>query len=144
MSLSTYVPIGNAIVLLLDPLVEVVIHDLDSETICFIAGQLSQRRIGDSSLLDNEAIEQNLDQMTYPKLNFDGRLIKSISVPVDENLLICINCDVSVFAHGLVHEDDGHTGGLGQICRIPEVRLPNFGSIRGELKGIEPLGTLIR
>ena len=48
--------------------------------------------------MDNETIEQSLDQITYPKLNFDGRLIKSISVPVDDKLLICINCDVSVFA----------------------------------------------
>lgn len=97
MTLSAYIPICNAIVTLLDPLVEVVIHDLSSDSICFIAGKLSQRRIGDPSLLDREEIEQNLDQITYPKLNFDGRLVKSISVPVNEKLLICINCDVSAF-----------------------------------------------
>ncbi|MFA6303660.1 MAG: PAS domain-containing protein [Legionella sp.] len=98
MTLSRYIPICNALVLLLKPLVEIVIHDLESERICYIDGNLSQRRIGDSSLLDLDALESNLDQITYPKINFDGRLVKSISVSVEDNLLICINCDVSVFA----------------------------------------------
>jgi D-arginine utilization repressor len=98
MSFSLYVPLCNAIVLLLDPLVEIVIHNLESGTICFITGSLSKRKVGDASLLECEALEKNLDVITYPKLNFDGRLIKSISIPVDEKLLICINCDVSVFS----------------------------------------------
>lgn len=98
MNYSSYIPLCNAIVLLLDPLVEVVIHDLKAETICFITGNLSKREIGDASLLEQEAIEQGLEGITYPKINFDGRLIKSISVPIDENYLICINCDVSIFS----------------------------------------------
>jgi predicted transcriptional regulator YheO len=98
MGYSSYIPLCNAMVRLLDPLIEIVIHDLKSETICFIAGSLSKRQVGDTSLLEKEALEQHLETITYPKINFDGRLIKSISVPVDENYLICINCDVSIFS----------------------------------------------
>tara|TARA_R110002126_G_scaffold239409_1_gene382641 strand:- start:67050 stop:67637 length:588 start_codon:yes stop_codon:yes gene_type:complete len=97
MSLLSYVPILNAIALLMEPLLEIVVHDLESDSICFIAGQLSKRRVGDASLLDAKELEESLDHITYPKLNFDGRLIKSISVPVDDKLLICINCDISIF-----------------------------------------------
>lgn len=93
-----YIPLCNAMVLLLEPLVEVVIHDLQSGRICHIAGYLSQRNIGELSLLEQDALENNLAEITYPKINFDGRLVKSISVRVEDNLLICINCDVSVFS----------------------------------------------
>lgn len=105
MKISEYIPICNAIVSLLKPLVEIVIHDLQSNRIIFIAGDLSKRKVGDSSLLDidNEAIEKEIDRIIYPKLNFDGRLVKSISVPLKENdhlkALLCINCDVSIFSH---------------------------------------------
>lgn len=98
MSCSQYIPICNALVLLLDPLVEIVIHDLNSGRISYIVGALSQRQIGDLSLLDNDELESDLEQITYPKISADGRLIKSISVPVADNCLICINCDVSVFS----------------------------------------------
>lgn len=97
MCLSSYIPILNAITLLLDPLLEIVVHDLESDSICYLSGQLSKRRVGDASLLDGEVLEERVDGITYPKLNFDGRLIKSISVPVDNKFLICMNCDVSVF-----------------------------------------------
>jgi D-arginine utilization repressor len=101
--LSPYTSICNAMVLLLKPLIEIVIHDLASDRICFIAGELSKRQVGDPSLLDIQHIhnEQALDSIIYPKLNFDGRLIHSISVPLKEKgrtkALLCINCDVSVF-----------------------------------------------
>lgn len=95
---SNYLSICNALVLLLDPLIEIVVHNLESGRICHIAGNLSQRRIGDLSLLEEGALESNLERITYPKINFDGRLVKSISVPLEGDLLICINCDVSVFS----------------------------------------------
>ena len=98
MSCSTYVPLCNALVLLFKPLVEIVIHDLKSNTISYIVGNLSQRKMGDPSLLDIDDLDESLDKIIYPKLNVDGRLIKSISVPVDQQWLICINCDVSLFA----------------------------------------------
>lgn len=96
MSLSNYISIANALVLLMKPLVEIVIHDLESDSICHISGNLSKRKIGDPSLL-GEDLDADIDKIVYAKLNFDGRLIKSISVPLSQKWLMCINCDISVF-----------------------------------------------
>ena len=98
MTLETYKALAQAIVILMDPLVEVVLHNLKTNTICFLAGTLSNRKIGDASLLDLENPEPQLGQVTYPKLNWDGRMIKSISVSIEKNFLMCINCDVSIFS----------------------------------------------
>jgi predicted transcriptional regulator YheO len=117
MKISGYIPICNAIVSLLKPLVEIVIHDLQTDKIIFIAGDLSKRNIGDPSLLDIDMhdIEKKIEQIIYPKLNFDGRLVKSISVPLKENeqikALLCINCDVSVFS---------------QMQSLSQIMLPNL------------------
>lgn len=103
MNISNYTPICNAIVSLLKPLVEIAIHDIKTNKIIFIEGSLSNRKIGDQSLIDIniEDLENKIDQVIYPKLNFDGRLIKSITLPIKENnktkALICINCDISIF-----------------------------------------------
>ncbi len=97
MTISNYIPLCNSIVMLMKPLVEVVIHDLASDTICYINGNLSKRKSGDPSLLKTKEFEVNIDKIIYPKINFDGRLIKSISIPVESKWLICINCDISVF-----------------------------------------------
>jgi len=97
MKLKNYTPLCDALVLLLQPLVEVVIHDLKSGAICYINGGISKRGVGDPSLLDPEILETDLDKIVYPKLNFDGRLVKSISVPLGDRFLVCMNCDVSIF-----------------------------------------------
>lgn len=97
MRLSTYVQLCDSMVLLLQPLVEVAIHDLPSGSICYINGNLSKRKVGDPSLLEVGELEEDIDKTIYPKINFDGRLIKSVSVLVDGQWLICINADVSVF-----------------------------------------------
>lgn len=81
----------------MDPLVEIVIHDLSSEKITYFNGKLSNRAVGDPSLLGNPLIEKDFEKIIYPKINFDGRLIKSISVPLDMQWLICINCDISIW-----------------------------------------------
>lgn len=98
MNISQYIPLCDSIVLLMRPLIEVIIHDLVLGKICYINGNLSKRKVGDSSLLALGEFEKNIDQIIYPKINFDGRLIKSISVPVDNKYLICINADASVFS----------------------------------------------
>ena len=98
MNISQYIPLCDSIVLLMRPLIEVIIHDLVSGKIYYINGNLSKRKVGDLSLLEPGEFEKNIDQIVYPKINFDGRLIKSISVPVDNKYLICINADASVFS----------------------------------------------
>jgi predicted transcriptional regulator YheO len=97
MSLSHYIPICDAMVLLLDPLVEIVIHDIAKNSIAYINGRLSERAVGDASLLDQEGL-RGVDQVVYSKINFDGRLVKSTSVILEDGYLLCINCDVSIFS----------------------------------------------
>ncbi|MBP6985670.1 MAG: PAS domain-containing protein [Alphaproteobacteria bacterium] len=94
--LSNYIPICDAIVRLMDPLVEIVIHDIAGDSITYINGKLSNRKIGDASLLDPEGL-CSIDQTVYPKVNFDGRLVKSVSVILEDKYLLCINCDISIF-----------------------------------------------
>ena len=96
MILSNYIPICDAIVRLTEPLVEVVIHDIAKNSIAYINGTLSGRSVGDASILDQEALN-NIDYIVYTKINFDGRLVKSISISLEEKYLLCINCDISVF-----------------------------------------------
>jgi len=99
--IKNYIPLCKAIVTLMTPLVEVVIHDIKSGTIYAKYGNLSKRNPGDPSLIDNEGLQEQINEVVYPKLNFDGRIIKSISVPINDGnniiALICINCDVSIF-----------------------------------------------
>lgn len=96
MSFFNYIPICDAIVRLMDPLVEIVIHDIAQNSIAYISGKLSNRAVGEASLLDMERLG-NIEQIVYPKLNFDGRLVKSVSVILEGKYLLCINCDVSIF-----------------------------------------------
>jgi predicted transcriptional regulator YheO len=98
MNLSNYIPLCDAIALLMRPLVEIVMHDLKSGTISYIKGDLSKRKINDLSLIDSMATNSEVDKAPYQKINFDGRLVKSISVPIEDKWLICINCDISIFS----------------------------------------------
>lgn len=99
MKCEQYFSIGKSLVNLMSPLIEVVIHCLKTNKIIFIEGSLSKRKIGDPSLLGEDL--NSLDQEVYTKLNFDGRLIKSISIPIKNNNVIiglmCINYDINTF-----------------------------------------------
>lgn len=101
MPISEYSAIFDALVKLMQPLVEIVIHDLEAGTICYINGNLSKRAVGSLSLLSPSEFEHDLGTIIYPKINFDGRLIKSVSIPINKKFLACINCDVSIFNHML-------------------------------------------
>ena len=104
MNLDSYISFGQSYVRLLTPLAEVVIHDIATNSICFIEGCISKRKVGDPSFLDVnlKQLEQQIDQIIYPKINFDGRVIKSISIPIKNDdfivAVMCLNVDVSVFS----------------------------------------------
>ncbi len=98
MDLLTYIMLFDSIVNLMDPMIEIVIHDLDSETIFYINGKISNREVGSSSLLNRKDLEADIEKVIYPKLNFDGRLEKSISVRLNDKYITCINCDISIFS----------------------------------------------
>lgn len=92
-----YEKIASALKLLLDPYIEVVIHDVKSGKIILLEGTLSGRKIGDDSLIDFAKLSKTIDQNPYSKMEFNGKLIKSISVFLAEDLLMCINFDISMF-----------------------------------------------
>ncbi len=104
MNLEPYISIAQSYVRILAPLAEVVIHDIATNSICFIEGALSNRKVGDPSFLDVDLkqLEQQIDLVVYPKVNFDGRLIKSVSIPIKDGdrliAVMCLNVDVSVFS----------------------------------------------
>jgi D-arginine utilization repressor len=103
--LQNYVPVCDAVALLLWPHAEAVLHDLSTGKIFYIANSYSKRRAGDSSLNDPE---QQFDQSQivigpYAKTNWNGNRLKSVtSVIRDGNNkpigLLCINHDIEAFA----------------------------------------------
>jgi predicted transcriptional regulator YheO len=100
MPLSAYNPICDAIALLLQPQAEVVLHDLATETVAYIANPFSHREVGEQSLLREIDFRPDVALIgPYEKVNFDGRRLKSISAVLRENGravgVICINLDVT-------------------------------------------------
>lgn len=101
-TLLPYINMAKSITQLFQPLVEVVIHDLKTQTIAYIEGGLSKRKIGDPSLLEStEDWDTALDGAIYHKLNHDGKLLKSTTIPLQNEgetiALMCLNYDVSLF-----------------------------------------------
>ncbi|AXT46284.1 MULTISPECIES: helix-turn-helix transcriptional regulator [Chromobacterium] len=100
--LRSYYPIATAISGLFHPQVEVVIHDLKTERIAFIANPISKRKMGDSSLGDQfPKAELEADVIgPYRKVNRDGRNLRSMSAVIRDAkgkpvAVMCINFDVS-------------------------------------------------
>ncbi len=105
------ISIAKSLVLLMKPFLEVVIHELATGKILFIEGGLSERQVGDDSNLDEDMTdwEEALAHKVYPKLGFDGRMLKSISIPLKDGGkvvgLMCINFDATSF-HQMKHLAD--------------------------------------
>lgn len=109
--LDPYKPIAEAIALLLFPHAEVVIHDFKTQGVGAIFNNLSKRKIGDPSLLD-EMEKLSDSQAVFPpyfKINWDGRKMKSVSAVLKNRTgepigLLCINLDISkwVQMHDLI------------------------------------------
>lgn len=125
--LPILIPVAEAIAALLKPHAEVVIHDLARGQIVHIANNISRRRIGDSSLTELKDIGA-LDEDVigpYPKTNFDGRELKSITAvlrgadraPLG---LLCINFDISVIvqAHAALSALSAFQDGAGQPAAL--------------------------
>ena len=99
---ASYFPVADAIATLFRPHVEVVIHDLSSLKVAYIANSISKRRIGDSSVAD-QVSEESLAQAVigpYRKVNKDGRNLRSVTAVIRDadqqpTAMMCINFDVS-------------------------------------------------
>jgi predicted transcriptional regulator YheO len=107
-ALLSYVPVCDAIAQLLWPHAEVVLHDLKTGTIAYIANSYSKRRAGDSSLNETESALDLADDVIgpYPKTNWDGRRLKSITSVLRDARgkpigLLCINHDIEALAGAL-------------------------------------------
>jgi D-arginine utilization repressor len=104
-SLASYVPICDAIAGLFHPHVEVVLHDLATRRIFYIANSFSKRRAGDSSLNEAQGVFAGMKPVIgpYPKTNWDGRRLKSITAVLGGGsrapaALLCINHDINALA----------------------------------------------
>lgn len=98
-----YEPFIKAIVELFHPFVEVAVHDLNKGQLITIYHNISQRKVGETSPLQELHVSTNNFPdffAPYYKKNWDGRSLKCTSVTVRNNKgkpigLICINMDAS-------------------------------------------------
>ena len=116
MNIDYIIQFSESVARLYHPFAEVVIHDLNTGTIQAIFGTLSQRKIGDPSYLKAQEVAKEMagfnnatvpgatkyENIIYPKINWDGKLVKSTSMPLRDKSgklshLVCINFDVSWF-----------------------------------------------
>lgn len=95
--LQRYASVADGIALLFSDYVEVIIHDLHSQSVVHIANNISKRKIGDPSSLDDVNFEQTETVIgPYEKLNWDGKTICSTSIVLrnDDDIpigMLCIN-----------------------------------------------------
>lgn len=96
--LAGYHPLCDAISALFYPYVEVVIHDLLTQKVSYLANNISRREIGDDSALENIEFTESENVIgPYEKLNWDGRKMRAISSVIRSPLtgqpeaLLCIN-----------------------------------------------------
>ncbi len=101
--IQRYANIAEGIALLFSSYVEVILHDLESQTVVYIANNISKRKLGCPSKL--EEIEFDLNEKVigpYEKINWDGNKVRSTSIILRDDLadpigLLCINFKTSDF-----------------------------------------------
>jgi len=100
--LELHLPLCEAIVALFHPFVEVAVHDIRRERIVALWNPLSERKVGDRSLVDElpESSDEARVIGPYPQVLADGRTITSVSVVLHnakgaKRGLLCINFDRS-------------------------------------------------
>jgi D-arginine utilization repressor len=116
--LGAYTHICDAIALLFRPYAEVVLHDLTTETVVYLANPFSKRELGEPSLLHEIDFKpSDIIIGPYEKVNWDGRRIKSVSAVLrsDDKAIgiLCINVDVSHF-HAVMQT-------LNALVSVPQI-----------------------
>lgn len=107
--LSRYTTIADAVAKLFHPSVEVVIHEISTDTVFYIANPISGRRVGDISLLgeNNYHIDQDEDIIgPYEKAGEKGQRVRSVTTLLHDDRgnnigLLCINLDYSSYEPAL-------------------------------------------
>lgn len=96
-------PLADGIAALLFPFAEVVIHDLESQTIVHIVNSLSRREVGDATALDDVDFDVSEEVIgPYEKRNWDGSRMRAISVLIRDDAgrpigVACVNLTISAF-----------------------------------------------
>jgi predicted transcriptional regulator YheO len=96
-------PMADGLAALFHPHVEVVIHDLSSQSIAYIANPLSKRAVGDDSALEDIAFEPGETVIgPYEKLNWDGARMRAVSVVARDAAdtpvgMVCVNFSLAAF-----------------------------------------------
>jgi predicted transcriptional regulator YheO len=122
--LERYSRVADGIALLFFPYVEIVIHDLHSQTIAYIANNLSKRELGDDSALEEiDHVAQPGTIGPYEKINWDGRRMRCVSTVLfdDEGVasgVMCVNYNIGVFEE-VKHVIDLVISGVG-VVKQPE------------------------
>ena len=121
---TTLLHVCDALVALLDPFGEVVLHDWATQTISHLSGRISDRNLGDPSFIDDVDPQNGQGPIfgPYRKTNPDGRQVKSISVLIrnehnDPVSLLCINIDISRF--------DAAQAALKRFISVPQASQNN-------------------
>jgi predicted transcriptional regulator YheO len=116
--LTPLVPALEAIVALLHPHLEAVVHDVARDEVVAIWNPLSGRRPGDASLFEPELLAGIADGTVlgpYQKIDVDGRRWTSVSVPLaDGQAVLCLNFDRAVL--------DGAVAALTRFAAAVEPR----------------------
>ena len=102
--LDNYRTIADAIATLFFPHAEVVLHDVRTQKVDYIANNISKRVIGDDAALE-DMLSGEVDERTigpYEKLNWDGQKIRSVSSVLRDTsgtpiAVLCINLNISLF-----------------------------------------------
>ena len=98
-----YAPVADAITLLFSGFVEVIVHDLEMQEVVYIANNISKRKLGDASAIEEIEFDQSGAVIgPYEKLNWDGQKVRSTSVVLNDEHnkpigMLCINLIVSSF-----------------------------------------------
>lgn len=85
------------------PYAEVIVHDLSTQSIAYIANNLSRRKVGDDSALENAEFQTDESVIgPYEKRNWDGSVMRAVSIVVRDTAwlpigVVCINLNISVF-----------------------------------------------
>ena len=126
--LEIYKPVAEAISLLLFPHAEVVIHEFETKCVGAVFNNLSKRKVGDASLLDEMEKLSDFQEVFPPyfKTNWDGRKMRSVSAVLRNSAgkpigLLCINLDISKWEqmHELI------LGLIGSKMEQPDVLFKN-------------------
>jgi predicted transcriptional regulator YheO len=95
--------VADGLAALFRPFVEVIVHDLKTDSVAHVAQPFSPRETGDPSDLREIPFDAEAHVIgPYEKINWDGRRIKSVSVVLRDGRaravgLLCINADVTEF-----------------------------------------------